>query len=170
MAVCPAGEDVIGAYTADKAGFTKKVLRPLQEATEPVYVVAGSDAEAYVVKRFPHKPVRRVRNGARSTTIPGFLSSLRLAFQPGAAAGLSAVYHFTFTGAAPVTATVTIRDGQVVSADGHVGVPDLRVVTDSAWWLRFVAGDTGLFGGLVRGKLHLRGPVRLLAAFGRCFR
>jgi ferredoxin len=170
MAVCPAGEDVIGAYTTDKAGFVKKVLRPLQEATEPIYVVAGSDAEAHVRKRFPHKPVRLVRNGARPTTIPGFLASLRLAFQPGAAAGLAAVYHFTFTGAEPITATVTIRDGKLTVADGHVDVPDLRVVANAAWWLRFVTGDARLLGGLVRGKLRVRGPVRLLAAFGRCFR
>ncbi len=170
MAVCPAGEDVIGPYLADRAGFTQRVLRPLQEATEPLYVVAGSDAEAHAAKRFPHKPLRRVKNGVRSTSIPGFLFGMKLAFQPGAAAGLAATYHFTFTGAAPVLATVTIRAGTLAVADGHVGVPDLRVRADGGWWLRFVAGDAALFVGLASGKLRLRGPIRLLAAFGRCFR
>jgi Fe-S-cluster-containing hydrogenase component 2 len=46
MAVCPAGEDVIGPYLADKKRHLDEVVRPLQERAEPVYVVRGSDAEA----------------------------------------------------------------------------------------------------------------------------
>jgi hypothetical protein len=44
MAVCPAGEDVIGPYLASKKDFTDDVVRPLQAKREPVYVVRGSDA------------------------------------------------------------------------------------------------------------------------------
>src|SRR5213082_4317561 len=50
MAVCPAGEDVIGPYLASKKNFTDDVVRPLQAKHEPVYVVRGSDAEAHVQK------------------------------------------------------------------------------------------------------------------------
>src|SRR5436189_2896835 len=53
LSVCPAGEDVIGPYLADKAGHLREVVRPLQEKQETVYVVAGSDAEAHVARRLP---------------------------------------------------------------------------------------------------------------------
>src|SRR5215831_18023244 len=46
MAVCPAGEDVIGPYLQDKQRHMREVVKPLQERSEPVYVVPGSDAEA----------------------------------------------------------------------------------------------------------------------------
>src|SRR5262245_47516047 len=98
LAVCPAGEDVIGPYLTDKSGHLRDTVRPLQEKEETVYVVAGSDAEEHVARRFPHKTVKRVSNGVRPRSIPRFLAGLRLTFQPGKAAGLQAVYHFTFTG------------------------------------------------------------------------
>ncbi|MGE3529843.1 MAG: 4Fe-4S binding protein, partial [Methyloceanibacter sp.] len=43
MAVCPAGEDVIGPYLDNKQQHLKDIVRPLQERAEPVYVVEGSD-------------------------------------------------------------------------------------------------------------------------------
>src|SRR5581483_2334567 len=61
LSVCPAGEDVIGPFQADRAAHLRDVVRPLQERAEPVYVVPDSDAEAHVTKRFPRKTVRRVR-------------------------------------------------------------------------------------------------------------
>src|SRR5216117_1897926 len=111
LAVCPAGEDVIGPYLTDKAGHLREVVRPLQEKEESVYVVAGSDAEDHVARRFPLKTIKRVGNGLRPRTIQRFLSGMRLTFQPGKAAKLNAVYHFTFTGKEEKQATVTIRDG-----------------------------------------------------------
>jgi ferredoxin len=55
MAVCPAGEDVIRPFLDDRKGYVKDVVRPLQDRDETVYVIAGSDAEAYVGRRFPYK-------------------------------------------------------------------------------------------------------------------
>src|SRR5881398_227637 len=106
LSVCPAGEEVIGPYLTDKAGHLREVVRPLQEKEETVYVVAGSDAEEHVARRFPLKTIKRVGNGLRPRTIQRFLSGLRLTFQPGKAAKLNAVYHFTFTGKEPKEATV----------------------------------------------------------------
>src|SRR5438045_9290250 len=60
MAVCPAGEDVIGPYLASKKDFADDVMRPLQAKREPVYVVRGSDAAAHVQKRFQHTTTRPV--------------------------------------------------------------------------------------------------------------
>jgi ferredoxin len=67
LAVCPAGEDIIGPYLTDKAGHLRETVRPLQDEEETVYVVAGSDAEEHVARRFPHKKTKRVGNGLRTT-------------------------------------------------------------------------------------------------------
>ena len=68
MAVCPAGEDVIGPYLADRKRHLTEVVKPLQEKPETVYVVAGSDAEAHARKRFKNKWVKHV--GIRSAAAP----------------------------------------------------------------------------------------------------
>lgn len=65
LAVCPAGEEVIAPYLDDRKGFMDLVLKPLQEKVEPLYVLAESDAEAHAVRRYPHKPVKRVGSGIR---------------------------------------------------------------------------------------------------------
>src|SRR5918997_6635792 len=76
MAVCPAGEDVIGPFLDDRKGFLSEVVNPLQAKRETLYVVPGSDAEAYAVKRFPHKTTRGIGSGLRPTSIRSFLGSL----------------------------------------------------------------------------------------------
>src|SRR6201997_1694707 len=141
LSVCPAGEEVIGPSLPDKAGHLREVVRPLQEKEETVYVVAGSDAEEHVVRRFPLKTIKRVGNGLRPRSIQRFLAGLRLTFQPGKAANLNAVYHFTFTGKEPKEATVVIREGTLQVQDGHHGKPDLHVTTDSETWLGFLAKE-----------------------------
>src|SRR5205823_1397668 len=80
LAVCPAGEDVIGPYLTDKAGHLRDTVRPLQEKEETVYVVAGSDAEEHVARRFPLKTIKRVGNGLRPRSIQRFLAGLPLTF------------------------------------------------------------------------------------------
>src|SRR4029077_19679555 len=89
LAVCPAGEDVIGPYLTNKAGHLRDTVRPLQEKEETVYAVAGSDAEDHVARRFPHKKVKRVGNGLRPRSIQGFLQGLRLTLQAGQGGGAS---------------------------------------------------------------------------------
>ncbi|CRK61401.1 Iron-sulfur cluster-binding protein [Alloactinosynnema sp. L-07] len=63
MAVCPAGEDVLGPYLDDRKAFMDTVLKPLQDKVEPVYVMPGTPAKDYVERRFPHKRVREVDGG-----------------------------------------------------------------------------------------------------------
>lgn len=63
VSVCPAGEDVIGPFLADRPQHLRDVVRPLQNKEEPVYVLPDSRAEQHVTKRFPHKTARRVSNG-----------------------------------------------------------------------------------------------------------
>ena len=62
LAVCPAGEDVIGPFLADRKAHLKEIVRPLQEKEETIYVTKNSDAEDHVAKRFPHKKIKHVGN------------------------------------------------------------------------------------------------------------
>jgi ferredoxin len=169
VSVCPAGEDVIGPWLEDRRAHLDEVVRPLQDKPEPVYVVPGSDAEAHVRRRFPHKTVRRVRSGIRPATVEGFVTGLPLVFQRGAAAGLDAVVHFRFTGREQREVTVVIRDGALEVADGLQGRADLLVTADAATWTAFLGGRAGLAGALLRRRIRLRGSPRLLRAFARCF-
>ena len=169
LSVCPAGEDVIGPYLDDKGSHLREIVRPLQEKEETVYVVAGSDAEDHVARRFPHKSVMRVGSGLRPRSIQRFLSGLRLTFQPGKAAKLNAVYHFTFTGKENKQATVTIRAGTLEVEYGHKGQADLHVAADSETWLGFLARERSLLWALLRRRIRITGSPTLLVAFGKCF-
>jgi hypothetical protein len=134
-----------------------------------VYVIPGSDAEAYVTKRFPHKRARRVGGGRRTRTIRSFLAALPHVFQRHASKGLDATYHFTFTGEEPAEATVVIREKTIRVEPGHVGTADLAVTADSRTWLGFLAKERSLLWTLLRRRIRLKGSPRLLVAFGRCF-
>jgi epoxyqueuosine reductase QueG len=169
MAVCPAGEDVIGPFLADRGRYLEQVVNPLQNKRETVYVIPGSDAEAHVSKRFPHKTARAVGNGLRPQSVRAFLGALPHVFQRHQAKGLSATYHFMFTGKEPTEATVVIHDETISVEHGHVGTPDLRVTADSQTWFGFLAKEKSLLWALLRGKIRLKGSPRLLVAFGKCF-
>jgi ferredoxin len=169
IAVCPAGEDVIGPYLADKRAHLREIADPLTKKIEPVYVSKGTDAADHVARRFPHKIIRLVRPAGRATTIQNFLSGLRLSFQPGKAAGLDAVYHFTFTGPQAVQATIIIRNSRLNIIDGHQGTASLNITADGKTWLRFLNKEISILRCLLTRAVRLKGPPRLLIAFGKCF-
>jgi ferredoxin len=169
LSVCPAGDDVLSQFQADRPTFLETIVKPLQRKEETVYVVPNSDAEEHVQKRFPHKPVKQVRGSLVPRTIAGFLSGMPHTFQRGRSNGLDAVYHFTFTGSEPRRATVVIRERTIQVLDGHDGTADLRVTADSATWLGFLARERSLIWAMLRRKIRLQGSPRLLIAFGKCF-
>ena len=170
MAVCPAGDDVLGPFLTNRSQYLQDVVRPLQDKQETVYVVPGSDAEEYVARRFPNKHSKRVRNGLnRVRSIPAFLNGLPLTFQPNQSKGLEATYHFTFTGAEERRATISISGQKLVVRDGHIGDADIKVTADSQTWLGFLAKERNLVWALLRRKIRLKGSPRLLLAFGKCF-
>ena len=169
LSVCPAGEDVIGPFRSDRKQFLADVVRPLQDKRETVYVVAGSDAEAYAARRYPHKAIKRVGNSLRPSSIEGFLNGLSLVFQREKAKGLTATYHFTFTGDEAAEATVIIRDQTLEVARGHMGEANLRVTADSRTWLGFLARERNLLWALLRRRIRLSGSPTWLIAFGKCF-
>ena len=144
VAVCPAGEDVIAPFREDRIGYVKRVVEPLQKKEEPLYVVAGSDAEAYARARYPNKTLRSVSGALRPRTIDGFLDGLPLVFQRGKSKGLATTYHFTFTGGETRKATITIKDRKLSVEAGHVGRRDIAVTTESKAWLAFVYKERGL--------------------------
>lgn len=172
LAVCPAGEDVIAAYRADKARHTREVLRPLQDKVEPIYVIPGTDAEAHVRRRFPHKQVRPIRSNLFAASVRGLFRGMRLTFQSTQAEGLEAVFHFALREPGreePVAVTVTIRERKLTVSDGLTGQPDVSVTADADTWLRFVRGEQGMLWPLLTGRIRVRGSLAKLRAFGRCF-
>lgn len=170
IAVCPAGEDVIGPFLRNRKEYIREVVDPLQEKGEPVYVVPGSDAEAHVQCRFPHKTVRRVKARLRAASIRGlFGRGLSLTFQREQSGGVDATFHFTFTGEETGQWTVVIRNRTLQVQQGLVGEPGVRITADSKTWLGLVGGERHLLGALLRRQIRLAGDPRLLRAFGRCF-
>jgi hypothetical protein len=154
---------------SDRKAFVQTVVKPLQDKSETIYVVPGSDAETYVARRFPHKIVKRVSSGIRPKSIQGFLFGLPLLFQRNQSEGINAVYHFTFTGSESCRATVTIQNQTVQVQAGHLGKANLFITADSQTWLRFLAKEQNLIWALLRRKIRIRGGLKLLQAFGRCF-
>lgn len=169
MSVCPAGEDVIGPYLADKKAFLTETVRPLQEKAETIYVLKNSDAEEHVAKRFPNKRLKHVGNSLRPKSIDGFLKGVRNVFQAGRSKGLNAVYHFTFTGVEKREATIEIREQAISVSEGHVKKADLHITADSATWLGFLRKERNIIWAILRRKIRLHGPLKLLIAFGKCF-
>jgi len=169
VSVCPAGEDVLGPYLESRKTHLADVVKPLQNKVETVYVVANSDAEAHVAKRFPHKRIKRVSNGLRARSVDALVAGLPLIFQREVSRGLDARYHFTFTGAERRELTIVIRAGELDISEGHHGEPDLRVRADTTTWFGFLAGERSLVWALLTRRIRLSGPPRLLVAFGRCF-
>ena len=169
LAVCPAGEEVIAPFLTDRPAFLRQVVKPLQDKVETVYVVPGSDAEAYVTRRFPHKRTKRIGNGLRTESIEAFVSGLPRVFQREQSKGLSATFHFTFTGEEAREATVVICDQTIEVSVGHSGRSDVHVIADSRTWIRLLAKDANPLWAVLRGRIRIKGSLRLLRAFQKCF-
>lgn len=170
IAVCPAGEDVIGPFLNRRADFLNDVVRPLTERVETVYAVSGSDAAAHVQKRFPHKRLRLVRSSLRPTNARAFFRAIPLTFQRGPARGWAAVFHFDLTGPQSVQATVRINDGTLEVEEGVLaGEPDVVVRADGALWIDIVTKRRSPVFAAITGRLKIRGDRTLLGRFAACF-
>jgi hypothetical protein len=64
MAVCPAGEEVKPVYLENKKEHIKRILKPLRDRQERIYVTAGSSAEAKA-RRNTNKEVMVVKGMVR---------------------------------------------------------------------------------------------------------
>ena len=169
MAVCPAGEEAIGDYLEDRKKYTQSIVTPFNDKRETIYVVAGSDAEAYTTKRFPAKTVKRISNGLRPNSAESFLQSLPLVFQKHPSEDLNATFHFSFSGAENCEGTVTIRDQTISVEPKLTGQSDLHVFADSRTWVDFLSGEKNLVWALLTRKIRIKGAPSLMKAFAKCF-
>lgn len=169
MAVCPGGDENIGPYVEDQKRYREEVAKRLTDRPETVYVVKGSDAEAHVLKRFPHKKIQYVHHCTRPTSAARFLQNLPLVFQREQSKGLNAVYHVSFTGAESFRGTIVIRDRTIAVSDGLNGTADMRITADSEVWLKILRGERNLLLALLARKVRIQGPKKLLKSFVRCF-
>jgi epoxyqueuosine reductase QueG len=85
QAVCPAGDDVIGPYMADKAQWRRDVVVPLLRTEESVYVRSGTRAE-HVARRNSSKRIRYIDYQPRVSTPANFMLGLRHRFDSSLAA------------------------------------------------------------------------------------
>lgn len=169
MAVCPAGDEVIGPFIEDRKGFRAAVVRPLQEKEENVYVIPESDGEAHLAKRFPHKKARRTGSGIRANSITSFIDALPLAFNRNQSKGFKATYHLVFTGDDSREVTVVIDDRTLEIEEGLKGESDLRLTADGQAWLQFLTSELGLPKALLTGKMKVKGSPALMKKFAACF-
>lgn len=167
MAVCPAGRDVLEGYLPIKKEYFEKIASPLINKKEPVYVIAGTNAEK-VVKKNPNKEPRYVSTPIRPTNITNFLMGVNLAFNPEKAKGVNMTLHFIFTGKEEVRATVVIRDERVSISQGIEGKADLTVCADSEAWIKFLNKEISLLKAISSRKLKVRGNPLLMKKFQDC--
>lgn len=95
QAVCPAGDDIIGPYIADRAAWRRDVALPLIRKRENVYVTSGTRAEK-VARRNPDKRVRYIDYRPDLSEPANFLLGLRHRFDATRAGGVSARLRFRF--------------------------------------------------------------------------
>lgn len=168
VAVCPAGDEA-AAFLKDRKTHVREVVHPLRDRIESIFVVPGSDAEAHLTKRYPHKTVRRIGNSRTADSIASMIGMFPLVFQRGQSKGLAARYHFCFHDKETVEATVDIRDQKITVQSGLLGKADLTVTAESKAWLEFLAKERNIVWEMLRGRIRIKGPVRLLKDFGKCF-
>jgi hypothetical protein len=132
-------------------------------------VVRESDAEDYVLRRFPKKSLRYVKSAGRPTTIHNFIFGLKLSFQRGKAKGMDCLYHFEFFGKEDTKISVKIKNSKLEIIEGHVGIPDLYIKADAEYWIRFINKEVSLLRCLLSRKIRLNGSPFVFKKFGQCF-
>lgn len=169
LAVCPAGDDIIGTYLDDRKGYKQAVVDPLVDFPETIYVTKGSDAEAWVKKRFPNKRAKRIPPSLKVASIQGFINGLPLTFNRTRAKGFKGCFHFTFTGRDAAELTVTIDDGSLEVTPGLHGKPDVAVTIDGRHWVKLMRREKSLMAALLTRRLKTRGNIKLFRKFGSLF-
>lgn len=105
QAVCPAGDDVIGPYIADKAAWRRDIAVPLMRKEETVYVTSGTRAE-HVALRNPAKRVRYVDYRPSLSSPQNFALGLKHRFDRTRATDITVAVRFVFPDQSACTATI----------------------------------------------------------------
>ena len=90
-------------------------------------------------------------------------------FQRNKSKGLAATYYLTFTGKESRKAAVIICNKSLQVMDGHVWTADFRLIADRQTWLGFLVKERNLFWAILRCEIRIKGPIKLLKVFARCF-
>lgn len=118
QAVCPAGDDVIGPFMADRAAWRRDVALPLIQKVENVYVTSGTRAER-VALRNASKRIRYLDYRPSVSSPSNFCLGLKHSFDRTHAVGVTSRVVFRFPDSTTVVATV---------ADERL---ELRTITDT---------------------------------------
>jgi putative sterol carrier protein len=62
-----------------------------------------------------------------------------------------------------------IQQQKISVKEEHIGQPDLHVTADSQTWIGFLRNERNVVWALLRRKIRVKGPLKLLVAFGKCF-
>lgn len=173
MAVCPAGEENIGPFRQAPREYRDRVVQPLRDRREPVYVVPGSPAEA-AVQRHPKKTVRRVRAPRHLRQESGRQILLRFSrLRAPEIRGRPFALNLELSGPEPLDVHLNVSAERVGVA--YVFDPGTRAVlrADSeAFRAAFACSRKRDFLRTAArawrdGRLRYRGPLRVLPAFLR---
>lgn len=140
QAVCPAGEDVIGPYMADKAAWRRDVMVPLLRKQESIYVMSGSRAE-HVALRNPSKRIRYIDYRPELSSPANFVLGLRHRFDPTRATGVQTLVEFTFPDGTVTVASVC--DSQLTLDSPGIGEPDVAVRLSGSEYIQLLHPEVG---------------------------
>jgi ferredoxin len=140
QAVCPAGEDVIGPYMADKAAWRRDVMVPLLRKQESIYVTSGSRAE-HVALRNASKRVRYIDYRPEVSTPDNFVLGLRHRFDSTRAVGVQTVIEFTFPDGAITVASIC--DGKLTLDSDTVVEPNAAVTLSGNEYIQLLHPELG---------------------------
>jgi ferredoxin len=139
QAVCPAGDDVIGPYMADRARWRRDIVTPLLRKPENVYVTSGSRAE-HVARRNRSKRVRYVDFDPAVSTPKNFVLGLRHRFDPLRAGATAVVVALHFPD--DTTAIVAVDDGRLEIDPAEHSPPAATIILRGDDYIRLLHPGT----------------------------
>jgi ferredoxin len=143
QAVCPAGDDVIGPFMADRAVWRRTIVQPLLRKEENVYVRSGTRAET-VALRNPSKRVRYVDYNPSVSTRQNFVLGLKHRFDRRRAADVTVAVRFIFPDG--MTHLVVVDRGSLTVDQRESQDPDVTVTLVGEGYIKLLHPDPDPIG------------------------
>ena len=137
QAVCPAGDDVIGPYLADKAAWRRDVVVPLLRKEETVYVTSGSRAEK-VALRNRSKRVRYVDYRPSISSPDNFVLGLKHRFDATRAGSVTVAVAFVFPDHSVANVVIDADRLAISHGDGPAPAADATVELAEPGYIRLL--------------------------------